>query len=166
MNCLVCNHKLNANVARCPVCGMAVIGDVQGDDRGIKQLATQFFKKKFAGVKLGIKTYTYALSDNDLDLEDTSDIVIADVENLTLGQLVWFPEPFAEVLENRKVTLDTYLKTADNRIQPQTVSINLKKTDKESYIGVILEDELRLRVLIGTKNNFAVSDQINLTIEN
>ncbi len=165
MRCIACNKELEAGVAKCSLCGFPVIQSVQSSEEDLlqmKQVGQDFLKNKLAGISIGIVTYDYTLENRRVNLEGETEIVIANAENLTYDSIVWCDKKFEPIeVKTKSVVFKLFINNASGK-RMFSVRLNTESIDNITEVGVVLDEGLTARVLIGEKAKYISTEKIEL----
>lgn len=165
MRCVACNAELEAGVAKCPMCGFAVIYTVeptQDDLVQIKQLGQAYLRNKLSGISIGIITYDYSFENRKINLDGEAETVIVSGSGLTYDNIVWCDKKFEPIeVKTRTIMFRLFINNNQEK-RIFSVKLNTENIDNIADVGVILDDELTVRVVIGEKTKYISTEKIQL----
>ena len=165
MRCIACNKELEAGVAKCSLCGFPVIQSVQSSEEDLlqmKQVGQDFIKNKLSGISIGIVTYDYTLENRKVNLDGETEIVIANADSLTYDSIVWCDKKFEPIeVKTKSVVFKLFVSNAQEK-RMFSVRLNTENINTIATVGVVLDDELTARVLIGEKSKYISTEKIQL----
>ncbi len=165
MKCVACNKELDSGVAKCPLCGFPVIQTVDptADDlKQMKEVGLDFLKNKLSGISIGVVAYDYSLENRKINLEGEVETIIANADSLTYDSILWCDKEFEPInIKTKSIAFKLFINNNQEK-RIFSVKLNTENIDKIADIGVVLDNELTVRVLIGEKSKYISTDKIQL----
>lgn len=166
VRCLLCNKSINPDIAKCPVCGFRVIHTTyknnEINNNVFKQIKIDYLEYKLSGISVGLKVYDYAVTENDVTIIAENDIILCECKNLRPNEITWFNDIFEEIISDRKFALCVFVKKQNESNRVFKVDIMPNRNISHSKIGVILDNGLTFRIVIGKENDYISSRAIQL----
>ena len=88
MKCCACQADVEEGRAKCSVCGFPVIQAVDGSPEEferINKMGRDYLRKKLEGITIGFTAYGYKMEKDELKLDKTVNIPLAQAEDMILG---------------------------------------------------------------------------------
>ena len=157
MKCKCCGTEINEGVSICSVCGVPTL--VGGSEKDIANMISDYIKDLIGGVSVWLKIYHYK-TDN-MNEPETTTIMLADAMSLINGNLYWCDMEFERLESDRAIDIEIFLKK-NSENKSIILNINPYKKISHSHIGIRMEDGFNIRLAIGDKDGYILSNAISL----
>lgn len=159
--CPVCHFQFEGG--ECPVCqfpDLAFPGDPEEGLRRMKPQIDAYRESFLSRVKIGIVSYYWKDRDGSLVLDHEQIEEFGTAKQLSEGP-IWLSQPFARLPDDRQLQLALSVEL-DGKVRKLAAALpNLLEPELQK-VGVELDDDLRLRVLLRNRTSRSASDWIPL----
>lgn len=165
VRCASCQANVEEGRAKCAVCGFPVLQSVLGNREemeNMKKMAAEYRKKKLQGIRIGITVYGYAMEGEELKLDKTEEIFLAQAEELTLGEPIWCAKDFARIDGNETVPMHVGVKKANGEEEFHDLKIKFPRIEGFCHVGIEMKEGFRAEMLLGSGDSFERSEDFAL----
>lgn len=160
MKCEFCNSEMKAGEIICGVCGFTHINFTEADDRGVKaQMKRSFAQQKLGSISLEIKVYDYTIERGNITENEVS-VKAANASELVLNEIKWLDTEFYGTSDKLTTEIEFCIKKDDD-VKSFNLPMELPAAEK-LRIGVLLDDGLKVKLAVGDKNNYVLSESMSL----
>lgn len=156
--CRAC--KRNSDQTICPHCGYQAVKPTQLDDEvelKLDSLAKEYLGGKLQSLRVYVKVYAYYVYEDGLEFKEERKLPLFDASDFTPHE-VWNQQLFG-ISEDLDITIFINLNGTEQEVD---LKMPIPKKKDEWYIGINLSEDLYVRVKVGDRKNFSVSDPIDL----
>ena len=153
MKCSCCNNKIEDGKATCPICGFPVLIGIDNKD-----IVESYRNNKLSAVKLLIKVYSYTIKDEQLENSGVQYIPFINGNQLMFNEIKWMNETYEEIPSDRTFEVTVLIQNGETKTE-QVFHIKPEKSISHTFVGIVMEDGLTVRLVAGNKKNYAFSEE-------
>ncbi len=163
--CICCGHLLEEDDALCEVCGLSVFLDIDEDSDFAEDMARQTIAALFKDIRIDVQSYRYEEKDGKLEGAAVVFLPIVNANQYEVGKTVYSDISFELPPPDQTLTVTVQISGKDNKVYRQyNLPISLDSAPAQSKLGVQFTESLRAKLVLGTGDNAAYSDEFNLKI--
>ncbi|MDO4454918.1 MAG: hypothetical protein Q4B90_10575 [Eubacteriales bacterium] len=164
MDCMVCGHDISGR-GRCPVCHFTVYYGIGKETEKIKKrmefLAQNYRTKLLQNLEIWLYRCSYALEEGILKLNKEEWILMIHGNEISEGKEKWLQIRTARQRTDKSICIKIKIKGC-GREKIEEVQIKAPKILKYWQIGVKMEENCCIRMLLGCDKKYESSEKINL----
>ena len=162
--CILCNKSYKDEYTSCPVCGFPYLETLDGGDRSeeiVLGKVSRAMGDLLSQVTVSVVVYAYEENQSGLlELKREEELLMARGRQLSYGRAFWYQEQFDGV--DRDCQINILVRDIKGRERQHSLDIASAGLADSWQIGVQLEDELMIRILLGHEDNYVRSEPVSL----
>lgn len=160
MQCSCCRGQVEAGQAKCLTCGFPLL--IGGDNsEGMNDIIINHRKNKLLTVSVLLKVYSYICENGSIIESENEYIKLPDIVALEFDKITWSDGIYEDVNSDTPFTLTVQVNNTNGSFE-NSLSFVPNKEISRSAVGVMLCDGFKLRLAIGDKENYILSNEFNL----
>lgn len=160
MQCNCCRGNIEAGQAKCPVCGFPIL--IGGDNSdATKAIILKHKKNRLTPVSVSLRIYNYICEDGSVREESTEYVKLSDAVNLEYGKITWSDKTYEDLCSSDPFILTVQIQNGSEKTEHQLRFVPDSDISR-SAAGIVLGDGFTVRLAVGSKEHYILSDALSL----